>query len=138
MRAVLDTNILISAVIRRSSIPGRILDLWRTDQFELVTSSGQVGELTTVVLRPKFRRFFSDRAAATLLDEVLSLATFVYQLPMVDLSPDPDDNRILAIAIAGEADYLVSGDKRDLLSLTETGGIEIVTAREFVNRLDAN
>ena len=56
-------------------------------------------------------------------------AEILQELPDVNISPDPDDNAILATAIAGKADYLVSGDKGDLLGLGEIEGIPIVTAR---------
>ena len=55
-------------------------------------------------------------------------------LPTVDLSPDPDDNAILATAIKTRADFIVSGDKTDLLSLTEAQGIPIITARQAMER----
>ena len=51
-------------------------------------------------------------------------------------SPDPDDNRILAIAIAGQANYVVSGDRADMLALGEVDGIPIITARQAVDILD--
>lgn len=54
-------------------------------------------------------------------------------LPEVDYPPDPKDNPILATAIAGQAQYIVSGDKRDMLELTHVEGIPIVTARDFVS-----
>jgi predicted nucleic acid-binding protein len=57
------------------------------------------------------------------------------ELPNVELSPDPDDNPILATAIAGGADYLVTGDKRDLLSLGKVEAVQIVTARAFADLL---
>ena len=53
-------------------------------------------------------------------------------LPDVDLSEDPDDNPLLAMAIAGDVDYLVSGDKRDVLALKKVGKTSIVTARRFL------
>lgn len=56
-------------------------------------------------------------------------------LPSIDLSPDPADNTILAIAIAGSADLIVSGDKPDVLALGEARSIPIVTARAAFERL---
>jgi len=57
------------------------------------------------------------------------------ELPPVDLSPDPEDNPVLAMALLGRADYLVTGDKRDLLSLGAIGSARIATAREFVEEV---
>ena len=56
-------------------------------------------------------------------------------MPEVRLSPDPDDNPILATAIAGKADLVVSGDKKDMLAIGNVKGIPIVTAREAADRL---
>jgi len=58
-------------------------------------------------------------------------------LPELDLSPDPDDNPVLAMAVAGRADYLVTGDKRDLLALKKVEKARIVTARALVKKLGA-
>ena len=62
-------------------------------------------------------------------------AVIVREIPVVTYSPDPDDNIILATAIAGRADYIVSGDKRDMLALREIDGIRIVTAKNAVGLL---
>ena len=53
----------------------------------------------------------------------------------MNLSPDPKDNPILATAIAGKADLIVSGDKKHVLALGEVGGIPILTAHEALKRL---
>jgi len=57
------------------------------------------------------------------------------ELPEVDLSRDPQDNPVIAMAIAGRADYLVTGDRRGLLSLKRVGATRIVTAAEFLKIL---
>ncbi len=57
------------------------------------------------------------------------------ELPKVDYSPDPDDNPIIAVALTGDAQYIVSGDKGDLLALARVEGVSIVTARDFINLL---
>ena len=54
------------------------------------------------------------------------------KLPVVDASPDPDDNYLLALAVAGRADFLVTGDKRDLLGLAIYRGTKILTVRDFL------
>ena len=57
----------------------------------------------------------------------------VDRLPTVDVSRDPDDNYLLAIAVAGLADFLLTGDKRDLLSLERHGSTRILTVRAFLS-----
>ena len=56
-------------------------------------------------------------------------------MPKLDISKDPEDNPVLAMAVAGEADYLVSGDRRGLLAHKKVGSARIVTAREFLRML---
>ena len=70
-----------------------------------------------------------------LLETIDVNAVLVWELPTVDYSPDPDDNVIIATAIAGGADMIVSGDKRDMLALAEVEGIPIVSARDAVKLL---
>lgn len=62
------------------------------------------------------------------------MATVLDGLPLVELSPDPDDNVILATAIKAKADCIVSGDRSDLLSLKEAEGIPVITARRALDR----
>ncbi len=62
-------------------------------------------------------------------------AIVVEEIPKVDLSPDPDDNPVLAAAIAGGANLVGSGDKKHVLALGEVAGIPIVTARQALERL---
>jgi predicted nucleic acid-binding protein len=68
-----------------------------------------------------------------MLTGITTYAISVTSLPIVSYSPDPDDNIILATAIAGRADYLVSGDKSDLLALKKVEDIPIITARQALN-----
>jgi predicted nucleic acid-binding protein len=71
-----------------------------------------------------------------LVDDLRALATCVASpRPVVTASPDPDDNVLLAIAGAGLADLLVTGDKRDHLSLQTHGAVQIVTARAALERI---
>lgn len=62
-------------------------------------------------------------------------ARVLTDLPMLKVSQDPDDNPLLAMAVVGEADYLVSGDERDLLSLKEIEKTKIITTRNFLTKL---
>jgi hypothetical protein len=71
----------------------------------------------------------------TLVNGLRRQATLLHELPKLDISPDPDDNPILATAIAGLADYLVTGDKHDLLSLEKVEAVQIIAARTFADRL---
>jgi hypothetical protein len=83
----------------------------------------------------KARKYLKPAEVGTLLNGLRRQATVLQELPEVQLSPDPDDNPILATAIARMADYLVTGDKRDLLVLGKVEMVQIIAAREFADIL---
>jgi putative PIN family toxin of toxin-antitoxin system len=135
MRVVLDTGILIAALITKDTPPDRIYQAWRKRRFELVTSQWQLDEFRRVSRYPKLRKYLQPIEAGNLVNGLRHQARFLEELPDVDLSEDPDDNPLLAMAIAGEVDYLISGDKRDVLALKKVGKASIVTARRFLTIL---
>jgi len=135
MRVVIDTGILIAALITRDTPPDQIYQAWCKQRFELVTSEWQLNEFRRVSRYPKLRKFLLPIEAGNLVNGLRHQALLLNDLPNVELSADPDDNPLLAMAIAGEADYLVSGDKRDVLSLKKVGKARIVTAHRFLTIL---
>jgi len=135
MRVVLDTGILIAALITTDTPPALIFQAWRKKRFELITSEWQLDEFCRVSRYTKLRRFLKPVEAGNLVSGLRHQATVLETLPTVDLSPDPDDNPVLAMAEASQAQYLVTGDKRDLLALGAIGGTRIVTARQLVDAL---
>ena len=133
IRAVLDTNVLVSAVISERGAPWRMLRAWRDGAFVLVTSPALLNELQRVLVRPHIARAHKRSAQETIaLTETLrQRATVVTPRSRVDvIRDDPDDNRVLEAALAGGADYIVSGD-RHLLALGEYEGIRVVTPAAF-------
>jgi putative PIN family toxin of toxin-antitoxin system len=135
MRVVLDTGILIAALITRNTPPDLIYQAWRKRKFELITSEWQLSELRRVSRYPKLRRYLIPSEAGNMINGLRYQAVVLTDLPTMDVSQDPDDNPVLAMAVAGAADFLVSGDKRDLLALGHIENTEIVTARDFLNKL---
>ena len=135
MRVVLDTGILIAALITTDTPPALIYQAWRKKRFELVTSKWQLDEFRRVSRYPKLRSFLKPAEAGSLVNGLRHQATVLETLPMVELSPDPDDNPVLAMAEASQAQYVVTGDKKDLLVLDPIEGTRIVTARQFVELL---
>jgi predicted nucleic acid-binding protein len=81
------------------------------------------------------RTYLKSADAGHLVNGLRREATVLPQLPTVDLSPDPDDNPVLAMALAAHADILVTGDRRDLLALERVGATRILSARQFVDEL---
>ena len=135
MRVVLDTNILIGAVITKGTPPDRLYQAWMRGEINLITSTAQMAEVATVLARPRLEKFLGADEAETLVENIGTRALILDEPPSVNLSPDPKDNPILATAIAGKADVIVSGDKKHMLALGEVEGIPVVTAREALERL---
>ena len=135
MRIVLDTNILVSALISEEGYPAQVLAAIKRERVTLVTSAYQIEELRGVLARERLKPYIRPEEAADLLYHLEAVGLVVSELPEVSLSPDPKDNPILATAIAGEAELIVSGDKGDMLALGRVEGIPIVTAREAAVRL---
>ena len=135
VRVTLDADILVGALITSGMPPDRLCQAWLRGEIELVTSTAQIVELAAVLARPRLQRFLDSDEAAAIVANIGARALVLEEIPEVDLSPDPDDNPILAAAIAGKADLVVSGDKKHVLALGEVAGIPIVTAREALERL---
>ena len=135
MRVVLDTNILIGALITKGTPPDRLYQAWLRGEIELVTSTAQMAEIADVLARPRLQNFLATIEATAIVENISTRALILHEPPGVNLSPDPKDNPILAVAITGKADLIVSGDKKHMLALGKVEGIPIVTAREALNRL---
>lgn len=135
MRIVLDTNVLVSALISRDGPPGLLLAAIRRERLTLVTSEAQLDELRTVLSRERLRPYIRPEEAEDLIRNLEAIGEVVADLPDVDASPDPDDNRILATTVAGRADLIVSGDKKHMLILDRVDDIPIVTAAAAADRV---
>lgn len=138
MRAVIDTNILISGLISNKSFPAKVVDFWVLNKFEPVVSSDIIKEYSAVLIRNKFSVLGSIKERLNLLDMLLSFDQVILVDPQqkVDvIKDDPKDNIFLECAVAGDCRLIVSGDQH-LLQLQEYNGIEIITARDFIARVE--
>ena len=135
MRILLDTNIVVAGFLSPKGPPGRLVRAWLQGRFELVTSQEQLDELARVLGYKHLRGRIDPVQAREFLENVDVLAVMATDLPTMELSPDPADNVILATAVAGRAEAVVSGDKAGALELGEVEGIPIMTAREALERL---
>ena len=132
-RVVIDTNVLISGIIQQSGFPFKVVKLWEDEVVVLVTSVATIEEAERVLNYPKIRKRYaltSDDIQRTVAN-LLKYSVLV-QDPTISnvIEQDPDDNKILATAIAGKADYIISGDMH-LLTLNNYRGIDIVTPKRF-------
>jgi uncharacterized protein len=136
MRVVLDTNVLLSALFVRQSTAALVVNAWRRGAFYLLTCELQLQEIRAVTRRPQIRALIRPAMAGELVNQLKGMATWIEELPPVNRSPDPFDNFLLSMAQAGQADALVSGDKRGVLALKSHGACQIVTLRRFVDSLN--
>jgi putative PIN family toxin of toxin-antitoxin system len=139
VRFVLDTNLLVSGVIA-TGLPRRLIDGAKAGEFELCTSEVLLAELLDVLSRSRFTERLAQAGLTPqgIVDDLRRIAVVVSSTDVPRVVPtDPDDDHVIAAAVAGKADLIASGDKRDLLPLGSFQGIPIITAREAVERLDA-
>ncbi|MEZ2228303.1 MAG: putative toxin-antitoxin system toxin component, PIN family [Microcoleus sp.] len=134
MRVVIDTNTVISGFLW-GSYPRQIIDLVRTQEITVYTSSFLLQELSEVLSRPKFYQRIQtviEETPESLVNNYRNLVKIVeiYQVEKIVIN-DPDDDQVLACAISANANYIISGDQ-DLLTLKIYQNIPIVTAREFM------
>jgi len=128
MRVVADTNVFLSALLF-GGLPGEFLNLALHRKFVLVTSKTLLEELDEK-LRGKFS--VSDCDALTIRAKLEGCASVVHPgFELKAVPDDPDDNRVLECAIAGQADFIVSGD-RHLLRIGSYERIAIVSVRQFL------
>ena len=132
MRVVLDTNILVSALISPSGHPAAIYHAWEDGKFTLLTCVEQLDELRSTLQKPRVAELIKPYRAGRLVNQIKNLAEHIGSLPRVKRSPDPNDDFLLALSEAGKADYLVTGDKSGLLPLGRHKATQIVSATDFV------
>lgn len=131
MRVVLDTNVLLSALISPYGHPDTIYRAWRTARFEIVTSVTQLDELRRASRYEKFKAVLQPHRVGAMVNN-LQRALVLEQLPTDIEADDPFDAFLLAMAFVGEADYLVTGDHRaGLLQRGHFSRTRIVTPAVF-------
>lgn len=136
MRAVLDTNVLLSGLLWHGA-PHALLKRVRDSALTLISSPALLAELAEVIGRAKFNSILarSQSSQASVLAEVRQLAEILDPPPLSrPVCRDPDDDALLALAIAAQADLIVSGDK-DLLALGSYDAIPILTPAQALQRI---
>lgn len=135
MRVILDTNILLSGLISSGGTPARLIEAWLDRRFMLVSHPLQLTEIREVSRREKLRTLIQPHEAGRLVNQIALIADLPDALPHISRSPDPRDDFLLALCEAGQADWLVTGDKADLLVLERHGPTRIITAAVLAEHL---
>jgi putative PIN family toxin of toxin-antitoxin system len=136
-RIVVDTNIIVSGILTTSTPPALILDAVQRKKVVFLVSDEIVIEYLRVLNYPRIRKYkkITDETVRDLASLFIEESVRVEILSTIKKSPDPDDDKFLSLAVDGETDFLITGDKGDLLSLKEIMGIPIINAREAVEKL---
>lgn len=135
-RVVLDTNLVLSALVFANGRLAALRHAWREGHCVPLVSKATTAELIRVLAYPKFK--LSDEEQQELLADYLPWCATVRipnPPPATPECRDPFDQPFLQLAVAGKADYLVSGDK-DLLSLHDQFACPIVSVEQFIKTLD--
>jgi putative PIN family toxin of toxin-antitoxin system len=135
LKIVIDANLFASALIKPNSNPGRILDLIKQNQVELILSTAIIKEIKRILLYPKLQKYHrrTVQEIDAYFEDILMFAWIVEGEGEVDLiEDDPTDNKYLVCAYEGEADYIVSGDHY-LLDKGPAGGLRYLKAKSFLD-----
>ncbi len=133
MRVVLDTNVLVSALIGKGK-PAKFFRNVLQKRIELLTSKPILDEFVEVIARPKFLDYVGESEVKGFLQLIVDVSAVVDVRSKFNVIADRSDNSILATAYDGKADYIVSGDKH-LLKLREFRRIKIVTVGQMLEIL---
>ena len=133
-RVVLDTNVLISAALIATSKPFSVLT-HVLDNGVLIFSNETFEEIATRLMRSKFDSYVSESTRQSFLVDLAAVAEWTAITGAIHVCRDPDDDKMLETAIAGHADWLVTGDI-DLLELHPFRGLSISTPARFLESVD--
>lgn len=135
VRAVIDTNLIISYLLTQSETLSRLIDHWERGRFVYLVSPAILRELRQVVYRPRLWR--SMQVDPAILLEVIEADAEMVPgvLTLSGICRDPKDEPFIACAVEGNAPYLVTGDL-DLLEMGVFQGVTMIRATDFVRLLD--
>ena len=131
-RIVVDTNVFVSGLLRRSSVPGQAAAKARHNAILLV-SQATMTELADVLAGAKFDRYVSVEQRMGFIRLISKIAEFVPIVHRVRECRDPEDDKFLEVALNGRADFVLTGDA-DLLALNPWRGIAIMSPAEYLTR----
>jgi uncharacterized protein len=136
IRAVLDTNLIVSYLLTQGETMSRLIAHWEQGHFVHLVSPQMVAELSEVVNRPRLHQYMGTDPAVV-LDLIEADAELTPgKLVLKDVYRDPKDDQFIACALEGEAAYLVTGDA-DLLEMESYQGVIMIRAYDFAVSLDS-
>ena len=133
-RYVFDSNVIISALLFNTSVPGQAFTQ-SLDNGTILISQSLVEELNDVLGRDKFNRYVAREERESFLESLIREFELVEIIEAVQACRDPKDDRILELAVNGNASFVVTGDD-DLLVLNPFRDIQIVTPARLLELLD--
>jgi uncharacterized protein len=134
LRTVIDTGVVVSAVLLPDSVPRQAFDM-AVSQGRLLVSVETVAELDEVLRRRKFDKYVSESHRLEFLGALLQVADVIDVVDVVVDCRDPKDNMFLELALSGKGSHIVTGDS-DLLVLHPFRGISIVSPQSFLELME--
>lgn len=135
MRYVFDTNVIVSALLFENSKPAQVLR-YALANGEVLLSLDLLEELNEVLGRPRFNRYLTSEEREEFLEALVERAILVEITENVQECRDPKDDKVLELALNGEAQYIISGD-RDLLVLHPFCDVLVITVDEFLKTIES-
>jgi uncharacterized protein len=138
MRVVFDTNVIISRYLSPAGVPAQLLRLWKRNAFTVVTSEPILEEYKAAMLYSHIQALHRRNAEVVnrIIENFRKQSLFVTPSEEVTIiQDDPDDNKFLACALAGNAEHIISGDHH-LLDVQEYMGIRILSPAAFLRLLE--
>ncbi len=135
MRVVLDANIFVSFFLTKSPTTSKIFNFWEKKKIIVLISIEIKAEVFKVFQYPKIKKFLKPQnfqALKYLFNEEVLL---IYPQKRISLCKDPKDNIYLECCLEGKANYLITGDKKHLLSLKKFKQTKIVSPKEFIHQV---
>ena len=128
LRVVLDTNVIVSALLRQKGAPSAILDAATSKQFRCYVSESLLDEYREALTRGYLG--LNQRRAAKFIADFRDVAIFVVPGKKLAVARDPDDDRVMECALEAGADFIVTGNTRDFPA--HFHGVRVVTPRDFL------
>ncbi len=133
-KIVIDTNVIISAILFNNSPPGKAVKL-ANQLGQILLSDVIFQEMQKTITRKKFDRYLSYDSRRQILSKLLLDSELVEITETITICRDPKDNKFLEVAVSGQGDLIITGDQ-DLLILNPFRGIDIITVNEFLTRVN--